>query len=160
MTVPERLAAARDLMKQRGIDAWIITGTDPHMSEYLPKHWYTREWISGFTGSYGRVVVTQNEAILWTDSRYFLQAETQLAGSGIQMFKDRQIDTVPYDIWLKKALPEGSKVALDGLTISMNEKRSLEASLGAKTISLDISVDLSVNYGTIGRYFPIHQPMS
>jgi len=142
MTVPERLAAARDLMKQRGVDAWIITGTDPHMSEYLPKHWYTREWISGFTGSYGRVVVTQNEAILWTDSRYFLQAETQLAGSGIQMFKDRQIDTVPYDIWLKKALPEGSNVAINGLTISMNEKRSLEASLGAKTISLDISVDL------------------
>jgi Xaa-Pro aminopeptidase len=142
MTVPERLAAARDLMKQRGIDAWIITGTDPHMSEYLPKHWYTREWISGFTGSYGRVVVTQNEAILWTDSRYFLQAETQLAGSGIQMFKDRQIDTVPYDIWLKKALQEGSKVAINGLTISTNEKRVLETSLGAKGISLDITIDL------------------
>ena len=142
MTVPERLAAARDLMKQRGIDAWIITGTDSHMSEYLPKHWYTREWISGFTGSYGRVVVTQDEAILWTDSRYFLQAETQLAGSGIQMFKDRQTDTIPYDVWLKKVLPTDSKVAINGLTISMSEKRRLAALLGAKGIALDIDVDL------------------
>ncbi|GET25233.1 aminopeptidase P family protein [Prolixibacter sp. NT017] len=143
MTVPERLAAARDLMKQRGIDAWIISGTDPHMSEYLPKYWYTREWISGFTGSYGKVVVTQEEAILSTDSRYFLQAEEQLAGTGIQLVKDlRQPGDVPYIGWLKKALPEGSKVAINGLTISVSEKRSLEASLGAKGITLEITIDL------------------
>lgn len=143
MTVPERLVAARDLMKQRGIDAWIISGTDPHMSEYLPKHWYTREWISGFTGSYGKVVVTQDEAILSTDSRYFLQAEEQLAGTGIQLVKDlRQPGDAPYIGWLKKALPEGSKVAINGLTISVIEKRDLEASLGAKGITLDITIDL------------------
>jgi len=143
MTVPERLAQARDLMKQRGIDAWIISGTDPHMSEYLPKHWYTREWISGFTGSYGKVVVTRDEAILSTDSRYFLQAEAQLAGTGIQLVKDlRQPGDAPYISWLKKALPEGSKVAINGLTISVSEKRSLEASLGAKGITLDITIDL------------------
>ncbi|GET22547.1 aminopeptidase P family protein [Prolixibacter denitrificans] len=143
MTVPERLAAARDLMKQRGIDAWIISGTDPHMSEYLPKHWYTREWISGFTGSYGKVVVTQNEAILSTDSRYFLQADEQLAGTGIQLMKDlRQPGDAPYISWLKKSLPEGSRVAINGLTIPVNKKRSLEASLGAKGITLDITIDL------------------
>lgn len=143
MTVPERLAAARDLMKQRGIDAWIISGTDPHMSEYLPKYWYTREWISGFTGSYGKVVVTQKEAILSTDSRYFLQAEEQLAGTGIQLVKDlRQPGDAPYIGWLKKALPEGSKVAINGLTISVSEKRSLETSLGAKGITLDITINL------------------
>jgi Xaa-Pro aminopeptidase len=143
MIVPERLAAARDLMKQRGIDAWIVTGTDPHMSEYLPKHWYTREWISGFTGSYGKVAVTLDEAILSTDSRYFLQAGEQLSGTGIQLVKDlRQPGDAPYIGWLKKVLPEGSKVGINGLTISVNEKRSLEALLGAKGISLDITVDL------------------
>ena len=75
MNLIERIEALRGTMAQKQIDAYIITGTDPHLSEYIPDYWKTREWISGFSGSYGRVVITSNQAALWTDSRYFLQAE-------------------------------------------------------------------------------------
>jgi Xaa-Pro aminopeptidase len=74
-------------MLRRNLDAWYISGTDPHASEYLPEMWQTRKYISGFSGSYGVVVIAQEEAALWTDSRYFIQAEEQLKGSGIKLFK-------------------------------------------------------------------------
>ncbi len=87
-------------MIENNIDAYIINGNDPHLSEYVPEKWRTREWISGFTGSYGRVVVTLNKSVLWTDFRYFLQAEIELKGSGITLMKDRQPDTIPYEDWI------------------------------------------------------------
>ena len=74
-------------MERESLDAYIISGTDPHNSEYLPAAWKQRQWISGFTGSFGTVVVLKNEAGLWTDTRYFIQAEKQLKDSGIQMHK-------------------------------------------------------------------------
>ena len=84
MTIKEKLAALREIMDREGLDAYIVSGIDPHNSEYLPEAWQQRKWISGFTGSYGTVVVTQEEAGLWTDTRYFIQAEKELQGSGIQ----------------------------------------------------------------------------
>ena len=100
MNILDRITLLRGLMMESKIDAYIINGTDPHLSEYVPEKWRTREWISGFTGSYGRVVVTSEKSALWTDSRYFLQAEAELKGSGIIMMKDRQTDSIHYEDWI------------------------------------------------------------
>ena len=85
--IPERIAALREAMKQQKVDAYIIPSSDPHLSEYPADRWKSREWISGFTGSAGTIVVTADKAGLWTDSRYFLQAASQLEGSGIELYK-------------------------------------------------------------------------
>ena len=91
-TLP-RLKALRDEMGKAGITAFIIPGTDPHQSEYYASHWAARTWISGFDGSAGTAVVTTNQAGLWTDSRYFLQAAQQLEDSGFELFKEGLPDT-------------------------------------------------------------------
>ena len=83
--ITSRLAALRAVLNQQNINAFIIPSTDPHLSEYVAPHWHSREWISGFTGSAGTVVVTLQQAGLWTDSRYFLQAADQLEGTGIDL---------------------------------------------------------------------------
>jgi Xaa-Pro aminopeptidase len=83
--VPARLAALRTAMKQHGVVAVLVPSADPHLSEYLPAHWSAREWLSGFDGSAGTLVVGRDWAGLWTDSRYFAQAGQQLAGSGIEL---------------------------------------------------------------------------
>ncbi len=142
MTIIDRITSMRNLMHERGIDACLIYGTDPHLSEYVPDAWKSREWISGFTGSYGKVAITRDHAALWTDSRYFIQAGSQLSGSGIELMRDRQADTVIVDQWLAQTLNPGSVVAADGLTISMTETRLLEKKLGAKGITLNINADL------------------
>jgi len=142
MNVLERITSLRSLMKKNNIDAYIINGGDPHLSEYVPEKWRTREWISGFTGSYGRVVVTHEISALWTDSRYFLQAEAELKGSGIMMMKDRQQDTISYDEWILSALPSNSVVGIDGLTISAVDERKLDDNFSAKGIGFIRSVDL------------------
>ena len=85
--IPDRIAALRAVMQQRGIAACIVPTADPHLSEYLPPHWQAREWLSGFTGSAGTLVVTADFAGVWTDSRYFEQAQRQLAGSGVELVK-------------------------------------------------------------------------
>ncbi|MGH8118163.1 MAG: aminopeptidase P family N-terminal domain-containing protein [Rhodanobacteraceae bacterium] len=85
--IPARIAALREVMQQRGIAACIVPTADPHLSEYLPAHWTARRWLSGFTGSGGTLIVTADFAGLWTDSRYFSQAEKQLAGSGVELVK-------------------------------------------------------------------------
>ena len=142
MNVIDRITSLRSLMKERGIDGYLIYGTDPHLSEYVPDAWRSREWISDFTGSYGKVAITHDQVALWTDSRYFIQAETQMSGTGIKMIKDRQPDTISIDAWLAKELTHGAVVAIDGLTISAAEASVLEQKLGAKGISLEINIDL------------------
>ncbi len=87
-TINNRIAALRAHIAQEQIQAFIIPSTDPHLSEYVAPHWQSREWISGFTGSAGTVVVTAKDAGLWTDSRYFLQAARQLEGTGIALYKE------------------------------------------------------------------------
>ena len=91
--IRNRLAAFRQEMKKRQLSAFIVPSTDPHSGEYVPEHWETRKWISGFTGSAGTAVITLSDAGLWTDSRYFIQAEEQLEGTGITLFKDRLPET-------------------------------------------------------------------
>lgn len=141
MTTPaQRLAQLRNAMKQHGFDAWIIPTADPHLSEYLPEHWQTRAWLSGFTGSAGTLAVTVDDAALWADSRYWEQAETQLAGSGIHLEKiglnGNHID------WLAEKLPAGATVGIAADMLSLAEKRRLQAAFANKKITLREGQDI------------------
>ncbi|MDR1756612.1 MAG: aminopeptidase P family N-terminal domain-containing protein, partial [Culturomica sp.] len=89
MTTQDKLRSLREIMARENLDAYIVSGTDPHNSEYLPAPWKQREWLSGFTGSFGTVVVTPDYAGLWTDTRYFIQAGKELQDSGITLHKLR-----------------------------------------------------------------------
>lgn len=109
----KKLKQLRALMAENGVQAYIIPSTDPHQSEYVPAFWRRREWISGFTGSAGDVVVTMNGAGLWTDSRYFLQAEQQLEGSGITLYKQGVPGTPTITAWIADTLSAGERVGMD-----------------------------------------------
>ena len=92
-TVPERIAALRAAMKEAGVNGFLIPSSDPHMSEYLPDSYQARSWFSGFNGSVGTLAVTADAAALWVDGRYFIQAERQIAGSGIELMRIAQKGT-------------------------------------------------------------------
>lgn len=140
--IPERIAALREAMKQHTIDAYIIPTSDPHMSEYPADCWKYREWISGFTGSAGTVVITAGKAGLWTDSRYFLQASAQLEGTGIELYKMALPETPSIAEFLTHELKAGQTVGLNGETYSLADARALETALTAKEIKLDTNVSL------------------
>lgn len=140
--IPERIAALREAMKQHKIDAYIIPTSDPHMSEYPADCWKYREWISGFTGSAGTVIITADKAGLWTDSRYFLQASTQLEGTGIELFKMMLPETPTIPAFLTHELKEGQTVGLNGETYSLADARSLEKALAEKEIKLNTNASL------------------
>ena len=120
-----RLLTFRLWMKVNNMQAFIIPSTDPHMSEYVASHWQSREWISGFTGSAGTVVVTLEEAALWTDSRYFLQAADQLQGTGIQLMKEKLPETPSIEDWLMEKLEHGDTVGCDGYVFPADEIKRL-----------------------------------
>ncbi len=139
--IPERIAALRDAMQQRGIAACIVPTADPHLSEYLPAHWQAREWLSGFTGSAGTLVVTPQFAGLWTDSRYFSQAERQLAGSGVELVKLNVPHTPEHVEWLCERVHAGDKVACAADMLSLASERSLRKQLaehGAELVEDDL----------------------
>lgn len=136
-SVKQRLESFRKEMKAQGLDAYIIPTSDPHMSEYPAPCWKYREWISGFTGSAGTVVVTADKAGLWTDSRYFLQAESQLKDTGIDLYRLMLPDTPSIADFLKSGLKEGDKVGYNGLTYSIGEAESLASDLEKKGILTD-----------------------
>src|SRR5690606_10756166 len=115
----ERLTALRGLMKQQQIDAYVIPSSDPHMSEYLPERYRCIAWASGFTGSAGTLVITQDFAGLWTDSRYFVQAAEQLKDSGYELVKLKTQGTAEYIEWLAERLEPGNTVAFDGKLASV-----------------------------------------
>ncbi|MEG2066808.1 MAG: aminopeptidase P family protein [Tannerellaceae bacterium] len=140
--ISERVATLREAMKAHQIGAYIIPSADPHLSEYPADRWKSREWISGFTGSAGTVVVTTDKAGLWTDSRYFLQAAEQLEGSGIELYKLALPETPSIQDFLLHELQQGQTVGLDGQTYSAEEARTLENRLRRKQIHLDTSTDL------------------
>ncbi|PKQ64135.1 hypothetical protein BZG01_14735 [Labilibaculum manganireducens] len=142
MTVAERVSALRSLLHEKNIHAYIITSTDPHMSEYVPDRWTTRQWLSGFTGSAGTLIITQEKAGLWTDSRYFLQAETQLAGSGIELFKMGTAGTPTQNEWLSGELPINPNVGFDGTCFSVAQTRELKNKLGDLGINIIEEFDL------------------
>ena len=140
--IPERIAALREAMKQHKIDAYIIPTPAPHMSEYPADCWKYREWISGFTGAAGTVIITADKAGLWTDSRYFLQASTQLEGTGIELFKMMLPETPTIPEFLTHELKDGQTVGLNGETYSLADARSLEKALAEKEIKLNTNASL------------------
>ena len=101
MNVRERIAALREEMRREGISAYIVPGNDPHASEYMASHWFEMQWISGFNGESGTVVVTMDRALLWTDSRYYLQAGIELKDSGIELMRESDVDCPSITEWLK-----------------------------------------------------------
>jgi Xaa-Pro aminopeptidase len=136
-----RIAALRNFMRKHGLSAFIIPSTDPHSGEYVPQHWETRKWISGFTGSAGTAVVTLHEAGLWTDSRYFLQAAEQLEDTGIALFKDRLPETPSIVDWLGTVLHEDENVGIDGWVNSFQEADELQKNLEKKHLHLVLAPD-------------------
>ena len=141
MEIQNRIAALRDFMSQCGISAFIAPSTDPHSGEYVPAHWESRKWLSGFTGSAGTIVVTKDNAGLWTDSRYFIQAEEQLEGTGIQLFKDRLPETPSISEWLGSVLNKDEKVGIDGWVNSMQEAAGLRKELQTYGLELTLVED-------------------
>lgn len=134
--IQQRISDLRAQMKIHNIDAFIIPGTDPHLSEYIADHWKCREWISGFDGSAGTIVVTDSEAGLWTDSRYFLQAETQLKGSEIILHKEGVPHTPSIQEYLSSELQHSSCVAIDGNLIPLSAQQDLKAQLATTHLKL------------------------
>ncbi|MBO5880976.1 MAG: aminopeptidase P family protein [Paraprevotella sp.] len=132
----DRVSALRTYMKANGLHAFIFPSTDPHCGEYIPDHWKTREWISGFNGSAGTAVVTLEKAALWTDSRYFIAAEEQLSGTPFVLMKDRLPSTPSITQWLTKELKENCVVGVDAWTYPTNEVFRLKEELGKAYITI------------------------
>lgn len=128
-TINSRIQALRALFSREGIQAFIIPSTDPHLSEYVAPHWKSREWISGFTGSAGTIVVTTGKAGLWTDSRYFLQAAQQLEGTEIELYKEMLPETPSISTFLCTQLSPGDAVGIDGKMFSAEEVERMQAEL-------------------------------
>lgn len=141
-TIPERLALLRHAMQTENMAAWIVPSADPHLSEYLPKHWQQRVWLSGFTGSVGTVVVTQGFAGLWVDSRYWQQAEVQLQNTGIVLMKLGDSGVPSVNEWLANHIPASAKIGINGLMVSLKEARQLERDLSALAIRIISDQDL------------------
>ncbi|MDR2791572.1 MAG: aminopeptidase P family protein [Tannerellaceae bacterium] len=142
-TTTDRLSALRASMKRQQLDAYILTDSDPHLSEYTAERWKVRSWLSGFTGSAGTVVVTAEKAALWTDSRYFVQAEIELADADIDIYKVGVAGTPAIADFLSAELSEGQTVGVCGQTYSVALSRSLETKLSKAGIRLDPSFDLA-----------------
>ena len=139
--INERIASLRDVMRKAGVSACIIPGTDPHASEYIADYWKERVWISGFTGSAGTAVVTLTKAGLWTDSRYFLQGEEELKGSGMDLMKMGLPETADIIPWLIDTLKPGEKVAVNAQMFSVNAYAAMKSELETVGIEL-VSIDL------------------
>ncbi|MBD5269722.1 MAG: aminopeptidase P family protein [Bacteroides sp.] len=136
----EYLARLRKAMSDHGIDACVISGTDPHQSELPPHHWRGREWLTGFesgNGTNGTAVVTADEALCWTDSRYFLQAEEQLKGTGFKMMKEDGPEAVDLIDWLTEHTQAGQTVGIDGMTFSVSYAQRMEQELGDNGVKLN-----------------------
>lgn len=128
-------------MARNGVNATIVPQTDPHQSEYIASHWQARRWLSGFTGSAGTLVVTSDQALLWVDSRYFLQAAKQLEGTEIAMMKIATPGFPTINEWLIANLRPGETVGIDGLLFSRRDAMKLQRDLAAHNLRLNVSFD-------------------
>lgn len=143
-SVPQRLARVREVMAEAGMDALLVPSADPHLSEYLPGYWQGRRWLSGFEGSVGTLVVTAEFAGLWADSRYWEQAEKELAGSGIELMKLQPGKPGALE-WLGDNVVAGGAVAVDGAVMALASARQLEERLSARGVRLVTDLDVLGN---------------
>ena len=136
------LVALRAAMRAAGVQACLIPSADPHLSEYLPDYWQLRPWLTGFTGSVGTVVVTDTFAGLWVDSRYWVQAEAELAGSPVTLMKIGVATDPAHTQWLAEQLPVGAVVAVDGRALGLMAREALLTAFASRQIKLVIDQDL------------------
>jgi Xaa-Pro aminopeptidase len=136
MNTDQKLDALRSQMRAAGVHAYLVPGTDPHQGEYVPQCWQRREWVSGFTGSAGELVVSLDDACLWTDGRYFLQAENELADSGIQLMRMGEPGVASVETHLVSTLQAGQRVGVDPHLLSIGRARSLRAALSDSGVEL------------------------
>jgi Xaa-Pro aminopeptidase len=137
----EKLALLRTALHQNSIDAYIIPYSDPHLGENIPDYWRIIEWLTGFTGSSATVVITDSFAGLWTDSRYFIQAHDQLAGSGFQLVKPETYKNNDYSDFIEEIIKTGGTIGLDGRIFSVSQFRTLEKKLDPRQIKIKIDCD-------------------
>ncbi len=137
----EKLELLRNVLKERGVDVFIIPSTDPHLGEYTPDHWQIIKWLTGFTGSAGTVVVSDSFAGLWTDSRYFIQAERQLAGSGFEFVKPRAFQRNDYVDFIYETVKPGNTIAIDGRIFSVSRFRRLQKMLKGNQVLIEPDFD-------------------
>jgi Xaa-Pro aminopeptidase len=140
--IPLRIEAVRDALRRHGIAALLVPSSDPHLSEYLPGRWQGREWLCGFTGSMGTLVVTTERAALFADSRYWAQAEAQLVGSGIDLVKIATGAATHHIDWLATQVPRGSTVAVDGQVLGLAAANMLRTALDAAGVLLRTDIDV------------------
>jgi len=149
-TINERLAALRNEMKKQHISAFITTGSDPHGSEYFADHWKEMEWISGFTGEAGTALIMLDEAFIWTDSRYYLQANQELSGTGFELMRDGELTTPSIPQYLIKHLHNGDIVGINPELFSNNAFLEIQQQLNTYDIHLQ-GVDLIKTLWTDNR---------
>lgn len=142
MNVPERIAALRALMAERGYDAYMVPTDDNHQSEYVGEHFKARAFITGFTGSAGTAVITKDAAGLWTDGRYFIQAAAQLEGSSVTLYKMGEPDVPTVEEFIADVLPEGGTLGFDGRVVAMGVGLDLEKAAAKKNAKINYSEDL------------------
>lgn len=142
MNTNEKIASLRLAMKENGISAYIIPSNDPHMSEYVSEYWKSRKYFSGFTGSAGTLVVTENSSGLWTDGRYFIQADQQLSGSEIQLFKMGEKGVPTYIEYIAETLNMNEAVGIDGRLFSASTVKSMKKCFEKKALTIKSDVDL------------------
>ncbi|MGE5160808.1 MAG: aminopeptidase P family protein [Betaproteobacteria bacterium] len=141
-SIRSRIESIRQALASRGFAALVVPSSDPHLSEYLPDHWKGREHFSGFTGSVGTLVVTADFAGVWVDSRYWTQAEGQLAGTGVELMKLSGVGATAHVDWLATHLKGGDAVAVDGNVLGLAAARQLQSALAARAIDLVTDNDL------------------
>lgn len=140
-SIKERIHALRMTFRPNNIKAFIIPSTDPHLSEYVAPYWMSREWISGFTGSAGTVVILMDKAGLWADSRYFLQAEKELEGSGITLYKEMLPETPSITKFLCQNLKPGESVSIDGKMFSVQQVEQMKEDLAPYQLQVNLFGD-------------------
>lgn len=152
----QRLSNLREVMKREHLDAFVFPSTDPHNSEYVPDRWKGREWLSGFTGSAGTAVVTMHEAALWTDSRYFLAAEQQLAGTEFKLMRERVAGTPSIADWLGNVLSDvdGAQVGIDGMVNTTADVEALIADLRRQG-----GITVRTNFDPLAIIWPNRSPV-
>ena len=136
-----RLERLRETLQREGMDALLVPSSDPHLSEYLPGRWQARQWLSGFTGSVGTLVVTRTKAALFADSRYWTQAEAQLAGTGIELVRVPTGTATHHLDWLARELPAAATVAVDGQVLGLAAAQALRAALDRAGVKLRTDLD-------------------
>lgn len=137
-----RIAKTQEALARHGLAALLVPSSDPHLSEYLPEHWQGRQWLSGFTGSMGTLVVARDKAALFADSRYWVQAEAELAGSGIELVKIPTGTATHHVDWLAREAKAGETVAVDGAVLGLAAAQQLRAALDHAGVALRTDIDL------------------